>query len=114
MIAVIFEVVPSDDGKAEYLELAAYLKERPKDILGFISIERFQSLNNPGKILSLSIWESEEAVEKWRNLQAHRIAQARGRSKLFREYRIRVANIIREYTLTDRGGAPQDSRRIRG
>jgi heme-degrading monooxygenase HmoA len=114
MIAVIFEVVPTDCGKSEYLQRGAGLKERLSDIPGFISIERFQSLNNPEKLLSLSIWETEEAVEKWRNLEEHRIAQAKGRSNLFEEYRIRVAMIIREYTLTDREGAPQDSREYHG
>ncbi len=114
MVAVMFEVVPADEGKAEYLKLGAGLKEQLAKIPGFISIERFQSLNNPEKLLSLSFWESEEAVEKWRNLEEHRMAQARGRSKLFREYRIRVAGVIREYTLIDRGGAPRDSRQVHG
>ncbi len=114
MIAVIFEVVLADGGKSEYLELAAGLKERLSKTPGFISIERFQSLNNPGKLLSLSLWETEEAVEKWRNLEGHRIAQAKGRSKLFQEYQIRVATVLRDYTLTSREGAPQDSRRVHG
>ncbi len=114
MIAVIFEVVLAEGGKSEYLKLAAGLKERLSDVPGFISIERFQSLNKPEKILSLSLWETEEAVEKWRNLEGHRKAQARGRANLFQEYRIRVATIIREYTLTNREGAPQDSRRHHG
>ena len=114
MIAVVFEVALTDEGKSEYLQIAAGLKERLADIPGFISIERFQSLINPEKILSLSFWETEEAVEKWRNLEEHRIAQARGRSKLFREYRIRVGSIVRDYTLTDREGAPHDSRRVHG
>ncbi len=114
MIAVIFEVVLANGGKSDYLELAAGLKGRLSDIPGFVSIERFQSLNNSKKLLSLSLWETEEAVEKWRNLEGHRIAQTRGRSELFKEYRIRVAMILREYTLTDREGAPHDSRKIHG
>ncbi len=114
MVAVIFEVVVAEGGKAEYLKLGAGLKERLSEIPGFLSIERFQSLNNPEKLLSLSFWEDEEAVEKWRNLEGHRRAQARGRARLFADYKIRVMSVIREYTITDRDGAPQDSKRIHG
>jgi heme-degrading monooxygenase HmoA len=110
MIAVIFEVLPTDDGKAEYLSIAASLKGRLTDIPGFISIERFQSLADPNKLLSLSFWQDETAVEQWRNLEEHRAAQAKGRGSLFADYRIRVGSISRDYSLCDREQTPDDSK----
>lgn len=109
MLAVIFEVLPTDEGKAEYLEIAADLKRLLVDIPGFISIERFQSLVQPEKILSLSFWEDEEAIRQWRNLEVHRSAQDQGRNRLFRDYRIRVASVVRDYSLTEREETPGDS-----
>jgi heme-degrading monooxygenase HmoA len=109
MIAVIFEVIPTEPGKDEYLSLAAELKEYLETIPGYISVERFQSLVDERKILSLSFWESEESVTQWRNLEKHRIAQAKGKKTLFENYRIRVATVIRDYTNEQRGQAPEDS-----
>lgn len=114
MIAVIFEVEPTDDGKATYLETAAVLRQRLDAIDGFISIERFESLTRPGRILSLSFWRDEAAVAIWRTTEAHRQAQAAGRGGLFRDYRIRVAQVIRDYGPTNRGEAPADSRAVHG
>jgi heme-degrading monooxygenase HmoA len=110
MIAVIFEVVPTDEGKAEYLSIAAELKESLVEIPGFISVERFQSLVDPDKLLSLSFWEDERSVEEWRNLEVHRVAQAKGRGLLFQDYRIRVGAIRRDYSKAERDEAPKDSR----
>ncbi len=110
MIAVIFEVIPKQAGKAEYLAIAATLREHLTDIPGFISIERFQSLSDPGKILSLSFWADEAAVTRWRNLEQHRKAQAKGRGSLFKDYRIRVGKITRDYSMTARVQVPKDSR----
>ena len=112
MIAVIFEVFPTSNGKQEYLEIAGELKQHLSDIEGFISIERFQSLVDPTKILSLSFWENEEAVTNWRNLEAHRIAQSKGRQELFEDYRIRVGNIVRDYSLEQRKQVPGDSQLV--
>ena len=98
MIAVIFEVIPTSEGKAEYLAIAANLKEHLADIPGFISIERFQSLADPHKILSLSFWRDEDAVAQWRNFEEHRTAQAQGRNSLFEDYRIRVGSINLDYS----------------
>jgi heme-degrading monooxygenase HmoA len=109
MIAVIFEVHPEKEGKDEYLVIAAGLREFLKDRPGFISIERFQSLVDENKVLSLSFWESEEAVEVWRNLLEHRIAQKKGKKELFENYRIRIAHVLRDYTDSDRSHAPFDS-----
>lgn len=114
MLAVIFEVLPSEAGKAEYLEIAADLKQYLAEVPGFISIERFQSLTDPGKILSLSFWENEAAIRQWRNLEVHRSAQTRGRGDLFRDYRIRVASVVRDYSLEAREQAPDDSRTLHG
>ena len=111
MIAVIFEVMPHPDARQTYLELAASLRPELERIDGFISIERFASLNNDGKILSLSIWRDEEAVRQWRRFEGHRLAQARGRQGVFVDYRLRVASIIRDYGMTEREQAPVDSRR---
>jgi len=110
MIAVIFEVIPSEEGKSEYLEIAAELRSILENRDGFISIERFQSLTEEGKILSLSFWRDESAVAKWRNVLEHRSAQKKGKESLFRSYRIRVAEVIRDYTATDRNEAPTDSK----
>ena len=109
MIAVIFEVHPKDEHKQTYLDIAAHLRPLLDDIDGFISIERFESLSTPGKILSLSFWRDEDAIAKWRQMQEHRVAQARGRGTIFEDYRLRIAGVIRDYGMNDRAQAPQDS-----
>lgn len=109
MYAVIFEVYPSKKGLDEYLDMASILKPMLSKIDGFISIERFGSINEEGKILSLSFWESEEAIESWRNILEHREAQAKGHFELFTNYRIRVAKVVRDYTNNKREEAPTDS-----
>jgi heme-degrading monooxygenase HmoA len=114
MIAVIFEVQPTPGREQEYLDTAAALRTHLEKIDGFVSIERFQSLTQPGRILSLSFWRDEAAIERWRNLEAHRAAQARGRSGVFQDYRLRVASVIRDYGLAQRAEAPQDSRERHG
>jgi heme-degrading monooxygenase HmoA len=114
MIAVIFEVIPTVDGKDEYLAIGANLREKLSGIPGFISIERFQSMTDPNKILSLSFWEDERAVAQWRNLEEHRKAQSKGRGRLFNDYRIRIGNIMRDYSLFERDQAPKDSREAHG
>ena len=110
MIAVIFEVWPAPGRKQEYLNLAAGLRPLLEKIDGFISIERFESLGEPGKLLSLSVFRDEAAVERWRQLEKHRNAQALGRDGVFRDYRLRVAGVIRDYSMNERAQAPQDSR----
>lgn len=110
MIAVIFEVIPTDEGKPEYLAIAAELRTQLIETQGFISIERFQSMTDPNKILSLSFWTDEESIARWRNLEEHRVAQAKGRNSLFQDYRIRVGSITRDYSLAERQQAPGDSR----
>ena len=101
-----------DGRKQEYLEIAASLRPLLEKIDGFISIERFESLYEPGKILSLSFFRDEDAVAQWRALEAHRVAQARGRAGVFKDYRLRVAGVIRDYGMFDRGQAPVDSRSV--
>lgn len=110
MIAVIFEVEPVGGEMATYLDLAAGLSPMLNELDGFISVERFESLSNPGKMLSLSFFRDEYAVMQWRNLAAHRSAQDKGRSGVFRNYRLRVAHVLRDYGLADRSKAPKDSR----
>lgn len=109
MVAVIFEVIPAEGKRDEYLDIAAMLKPELVKIEGFISIERFQSLTNPEKILSLSFWENEESVRQWRNLEMHRKAQKKGRLEVFENYRLRVALVERDYGMEERGQVPQDS-----
>ena len=109
MIGIIFEVWPAEGKKQEYLDIAATLRPLLDQIDGFISIERFESLYEPGKILSLSFFRDQAAVEQWRTLEAHRIAQATGRASVFRDYRLRVAGVIRDYGMFDREQAPADS-----
>jgi len=112
MIAVIFEVWPGDGRLNEYLDAAAKLRPMLDTIDGFISIERFQSLTEPGKILSLSFWRDEEAIEGWRRIESHREAQSRGRAGIFNDYRLRIAGVIRDYGMFDREQAPADSRKF--
>jgi heme-degrading monooxygenase HmoA len=114
MIAVIFEAEPSEGRKDDYLDAAARLRPLLAEAEGFISIERFESLSQPGKILSLSFWRDEAAVERWRNIEAHREVQAAGRAGIFSAYRLRVASVLRDYGKEERGDAPADSRRIHG
>jgi len=114
MIAVIFEVRPKQEGYAEYLDIAAELRPLLAEIDGFISIERFESLTEKGKILSLSFWRDEAAIGEWRRLDAHRAAQAKGRARLFDDYRLRIAAVIRDYGLTERDHAPAYSRDAHG
>ena len=109
MIAVIFEVFPADGKEKEYLDIAAELKPQLEKIDGFISIERFSSLVEEGKILSLSFWRDEEAISQWRNLETHRLAQEKGRNEVFSNYRLRVANVSRDYGMQSREQAPSDS-----
>jgi heme-degrading monooxygenase HmoA len=109
MIAVIFEVHPAEGRRGDYLGIAAEMRPMLDGIEGFISVERFESLTTPGKILSLSFFEDEEAVRRWRTLAAHRGAQSTGRKGLLADYRLRVADVVRDYGLRDRDQAPADS-----
>ena len=114
MIAVIFEVLPRTGQKGAYLDAAAALRPLLAQIDGFIAIERFESLTNAGKILSLSFWRDEQAVQTWRNLEAHRRIQGAGRKAMFADYRLRVARVVRDYGMNDRAEAPEDSRAVHG
>jgi heme-degrading monooxygenase HmoA len=106
MIAVIFEVTSSADGHAEYLQRAAQLAPLLAGVDGFISVERFSSLTQPGKLLSLSFWRDEAAVQVWRRQEEHRAAQQAGRGGVFDSYRLRVASVMRDYGMHDRAQAP--------
>lgn len=111
MIAVIFEVyLENDINRGMYLDIAAELRPLLDTIPGFISIERFESIQNPQKVLSLSFWEDEAAVEQWRTLESHRAAQEAGRGGIFQDYRLRVASVIRDYGMNQREHVPSDSR----
>jgi heme-degrading monooxygenase HmoA len=114
MIGVIFEVWPKAGQRQNYLDIAAALRPQLEKIDGFISIERFESLTEPGKILSLSFFRDEAAVAAWRNLDAHRRAQAKGRAEVFANYRLRIAGVIRDYGMQDRAQAPTDSKSAHG
>lgn len=111
MIAVIFEVWPAPGHKDDYLAIAASLRDELGQIDGFISVERFQSITEPEKLLSLSFWRDEEAVKQWRTQAHHRESQAKGRNGVFADYRLRVAPVLRDYGLNERAAAPADSRR---
>jgi heme-degrading monooxygenase HmoA len=112
MVAVIFETVPAEGKKDEYFAIAEKLRPELNKIPGFISIERFQSVANPGKILSLSFWKDEESITQWRNVGMHRQAQAKGRISVFSDYRLRVAHVVRDYGMNERAQAPADSKNI--
>lgn len=110
MIAVLFEAWPAEGQRDHYLALAAALRAELEAVDGFISIERFESIATPGKLLSLSFFRDEAAVAAWRNTRAHRATQARGRGGVFADYRLRVAQVVRDYGMTERAQAPADSR----
>ncbi|MFP3849887.1 antibiotic biosynthesis monooxygenase family protein [Pseudomonas sp. W5-01] len=112
MIAVIFEAWPHEEQYQRYLDLAAELKPLLEGLDGFISVERYQSLSEPGKVLSLSFWRDEEAIERWRGLELHRAAQLTGRRQVFDDYHLRIADVMRDYSLANRAQAPTDSRRV--
>lgn len=114
MIAVIFEVIPEEGRIDDYLQIAASMRKAVDEVEGFISVERFQSLTDPKKLLSISFFEDEAALDRWRNVMAHRKAQAAGRGELFADYRLRVAHVLRDYGKTDRAEAPTDSRAEHG
>ena len=112
MVAVIFEAIPGEGKKEEYFAIAEKLRPELNKMPGFISIERFQSVADPGKILSLSFWKDEESIAQWRNVEMHRAAQAKGRRSVFADYRLRVAHVVRDYGMNDRTQAPVDSKNI--
>jgi heme-degrading monooxygenase HmoA len=114
MMAVIFEVEPDPARRQDYLDAAAALRAELEGIDGFVSIERFASLAQPEKTLSLSFWRDEEAVKRWRMLPSHRAMQAAGRAGIFRGYRLRVAAVVRDYGMHDRAEAPPDARAVHG
>src|SRR5207253_9775290 len=105
--AVIFEVEPEGERGQDCLDIAAKLRSELEKIDGFLSIERFESLTQPGKILSLSFWRDEAAVARWRRHEQHREAQIAGRTGIFRDYRLRVAEVVRDYGMDERAEAPQ-------
>ena len=109
MIAIIFEVIPAEGRRDEYLDIAATMRPMVEQVEGFISVERFESLTNPGKLLSISFFEDEAAVDRWRALSGHRGAQRRGREGVFGDYRLKVCHVLRDYGMFDRDEAPQDS-----
>lgn len=114
MIAVIFEVEPAPGRRQDYLNAAAALRAELEAIDGFVSVERFESLARPGRMLSLSFWHDEEAVRRWRTLPSHRAMQAAGRDGVFADYRLRVAEVVRDYGLRERAQAPADARAAHG
>ncbi len=114
MIAVIFEFTPAPGQFPEYLRLVGELKADLDRADGFISLERFESITTPGKFVSLQFWRDEEAVRKWRNLQKHREAQKKGRAGVMASYRLRIAEVVRDYTMDKRDEAPRDSVEVHG
>ena len=102
MIAVMFEVEMLEGRAERYFELAAALRREAEAIDGFLSVERFESLSRPGRYVSLSFWRDMAAVDRWREHAQHRAAQAEGKESVIRDFRIRVAEVVRDYTLADR------------
>lgn len=114
MIAVIFEFTPAEGRFPDYMAEVAKLKGELDKAEGFISLERFESITTKGKFLSLQFWRDEESVRKWRNLQAHREAQKKGRDGIIASYRLRIASVSRDYEMDRRDEAPRDSREMHG
>ncbi|MES2126585.1 MAG: antibiotic biosynthesis monooxygenase [Pseudomonadota bacterium] len=109
MIVVIFEVTPHENKEERYFDIASQLRQTLEQMDGFISVERFQSLTRPGTFLSMSYWRDEESVRRWRCMPEHRAGQIEGRASVFADYRIRVASVVRDYTMTQRAAAPHDA-----
>ncbi len=114
MVAVIFEFTPAEGKMPEYFDLVAQLKPELEKADGFISLERFESITTPGKFVSLQFWRDEECIAKWRNVQLHRQAQAKGRAGIIADYRLRIATVSRDYTKNERTQAPKDSVAVHG
>jgi heme-degrading monooxygenase HmoA len=114
MIAVIFEFTPAEGRFADYLALVETLRQDLANAEGFISLERFESITSKGKFVSLQYWRDEECVRKWRTLQKHREAQKKGRAGIFKSYRLRIAQVVRDYTMDERAQAPADSVQVHG
>src|SRR5689334_12300489 len=114
MIAVIFEFTPAEGRFPEYMGLVDTLREDLAKAEGFLSLERFESITNKGKFVSLQFWRDEESVRKWRTLQRHREAQSKGRAGIFESYRLRIASVVRDYTMDERSQAPADSVKVHG
>ena len=114
MIAIIFELMPAEGQKDAYLDIAATMRPMVEEVEGFISVERFQSLTNPDKLLSISFFEDEDAVLRWRKLAAHRNAQSKGRNGIFSDYRLRVCHVLRDYGMFERDQVPEDSVKVHG
>jgi heme-degrading monooxygenase HmoA len=114
MIAVIFEFTPAEGRFPDYMALVETLRQDLAKAEGFISLERFESITNKGKFVSLQFWRDDECVRKWRNLQKHREAQKQGRGGIFKSYRLRIAEVRRDYTMDERAQAPADSVQVHG
>ena len=108
MLAVIFEVEMNPGRSEDYFDLAGTLRPELEAIDGFISVERFQSMSTQGKYVSLSFWRDEKAVRTWRDHAQHRLAQAKGKSEIFADFRIRVAEVVRDYSLSDSSADSRD------
>ena len=114
MVAVIFEFTPREGRFPDYMDLVAQLRPELEKAEGFLSLERFESITTKGKFLSLQFWQDEESVKKWRNLQKHREAQKKGRAGIIASYRLRIAGVIRDYSMDERAQAPADSVSVHG
>ena len=114
MIAVIFEFTPAEGRFPDYMALVETLRQDLAKAEGFISLERYESITSKGKFVSLQFWRDEECVRKWRNLQKHRQAQKQGRGGIFKSYRLRIAQVLRDYTMDERAQAPADSVQVHG
>ena len=112
MIAVIFKSWPMPGKMQTYLDMGTALRSHLETLDGFISIERFQSVTEPDKLVALSFWRDEAAVDAWRNREIHRAVQAGSRRDVFGDYRLRVATVVRDYSMLDRDQAPADSRYV--
>lgn len=114
MLVEIFRFVPDPERTEDYFRLAAEMREAVESIDGFLGVERFESVSAPGEFVSISFWRDEDAITAWRNHPAHRAAQAAGHAGIFRDWRITVAEAVRDYTPRDRRTAPADSRDFHG
>lgn len=116
MFVVLFEVQPKKSQWDRYLELAGMLRPELEQISGFIDNDRYASEQTAGKLLSLSTWESEKALIRWRTQGLHHDVQQQGRFEVFDDYHLRVGEVATDsqqpdlpktrFDVTETGPAP--------
>ena len=90
--AVIFtnKRTATDEG---YTEMAMAMEELAKQQPGYLGFESARD----GLGISVSYWESLEAIASWKAIAEHRLAQQYGQEKWYSWYKVRICRVEREY-----------------